>query len=458
MSTTLAQKQAELGSAPVMRLLLRMALPSMGMMFLNTLVFLVDSIFVSWLGEEQIASMSLSLPIAITYFALMEGVVGGTTALVGQNLGRGNQRLAHMIAVSGLTLAYALCCITLPLLMRGTSVFIFERLGASGTAVIEHAYRYNFWWPVMAPFIAYTFISNSVFRCQGDTVTPLISMTIANAVNIALDPIFIFPMGWGIEGAAVATLLGRMAASVYLYFKMRRAGGIFIPVIPNARRAFLKHWRSIAYIGLPVTISTGSVALGFGWINRILAGFGNYAVVALMMSLRIEDFSFTVIVGVCAALTPFLAFNYGRRDLPRMIEGMKAASVITSAVILVVGSVLFAFPRLFIDLFRPSPEAADAAVLSIRYAISAYPFIISQFIMNALFVATGFSIYGTVSQLVRSIFIRVPSAYILAHFFGISGIWLFQPVSWSCASVVSAIFAVTLLRRTKREFCANPTT
>ncbi|MDR1515557.1 MAG: MATE family efflux transporter [Synergistaceae bacterium] len=438
-----------------MRLLFQMALPSMGMMFLNTLVFLVDSIFVSWLGEEQITSMSLSLPVAVTYFALMEGVVGGTTALVGQNLGRGNQKLAHLIAVSGLTLAYALCCFTLPLMFRGTSVYIFERLGASGGTVIEYAYRYNFWWPFMAPFIAYSFISNSVFRCQGDTVTPLISMTIANAVNIVLDPLFIFPMGMGIEGAAIATLLGRIAASIYLYFKMKRAGGIFIPLLPNARRAFFKYWRDIAYIGLPVTISTGSVALGFGWINTILSEFGNYAVVALMMSLRIEDFSFTVIVGVCAALTPFLAFNYGRKDLPRMIEGMKAASIITCGVILVIGSVLFIFPRLFIDLFRPSPEAADAAVLSIRYAISSYPFIISQFIMNALFVATGYSIYGTISQLVRSIFVRVPSAYLFAHLFGISGIWLFQPVSWFFASVISALFAVILLRKTKDSFQAR---
>jgi putative MATE family efflux protein len=453
---TLAQKQAELGSAPVMRLLFKMALPSMGMMFLNTLVFLVDSIFVSWLGEEQITSMSLSLPVAVTYFALMEGVVSGTTALVGQNLGRGSQKLARLIAVSGLTLAYALCCFTLPLVFRGTSVGLFTRLGASGGTVIEYAYLYNFWWPFMAPFIAYSFISNSVFRCQGDTVTPLISMTIANAVNIILDPIFIFQMGMGIEGAAIATILGRIAASIYLYFKMKRAGGIFIPVLPNARRAFLKYWRDIAYIGLPVTISTGSVALGFGWINTILAEFGNYAVAALMMSLRVEDFSFTVIVGVCAALTPFLAFNYGRRDLPRMIAGMKAASVIACGVILVIGSVLFIFPRLFIDLFRPSQEAADAAVLSIRYAISAYPFIISQFIMNALFVATGYSIYGTVSQLVRSIFVRVPSAYLFAHLFGIGGIWLFQPVSWFFASVISAFFAAILLRKTKESFLAGP--
>jgi putative MATE family efflux protein len=436
-----------------MKTLFRLALPSMGMMFLNTLVFLADSIFVSWLGEEQIASMSLSFAIAITFFALMEGVVGGVTALAGQNLGRGNRKLAHLIAVSGLVLAYALCLFTLPFLFRRASALIFNGLGAMGNnSILEHAYAYNFWWPLTAPFIAYTFISNSVFRCQGDTTTPLIAMAIANAVNIALDPLFIFPLGMGIEGAAIATLLGRMASSAYLYLKMRGSGGIFIPVLPNPRRAFLKFWKDIAFIGLPITISTGSVAIGFGWLNKILAGFGNYAVVALMMSIRIEDFSFTIIVGVCAALTPFLAFNYGRRDLPRMIAGMKAAAVIAGAATLVAGSILFIFPRLFIDMFKPSEQAAQMAAVSIRYAIASYPFIISQFIMNALFVATGYSLFGTIAQIVRSLFVRVPAAYFFASVLGIRGIWMFQPISWLFAACIAWGFLVYLLKKIKNDF------
>ncbi|MDR1965937.1 MAG: MATE family efflux transporter [Synergistaceae bacterium] len=453
MKKAITQKQQDLGEAPVMKLLLRLSLPSMGMMFLNTLVFLADSIYVSWLGEDQIAAMSLSLPVAIAFFALMEGVVGGTTALVGQNLGMGNQRMARLIAVAGLTLAYALCVPMLPLFSSRSSAMIFEWFGAMGnTALLRHAYLYNFWWPVTAPLIAYTFVSNSVFRCQGDAVTPLISMTIANVVNVILDPIFIFSLGMGVEGAAIATLIGRVAASAYLYFRMRGSGGIFIPVIPNPRRIFLKYWKSIASIGFPVTLSTGSVALGFGWLNKILAGFGNYAVVALMMSLRIEDFSFTIIAGVATSLTPFLAFNYGRRDLRRMTDGMKAAAAIAGVASLSVGSILFVFPRLFIDLFRPTPEAAEAAVLSIRYAITSYPFVIAQLMMNSLFVATGYSAFGTIAQLVRSLVVRVPAAYLLASLWGIGVVWAYQPASWFFAAIVSAIFLAHLIRKIKNDF------
>jgi Na+-driven multidrug efflux pump len=277
-------------------------------------------------------------------------------------------------------------------------------------------------------------------------------MTIANAVNISLDPLFIFTFDMGIEGAAVATLLGRVAASVFLFVRMKRSGGIFIPVLPNLRRIFFRYWKDIALIGLPVTLSSGSVALGFGWLNTILASFGNYAVVALMMSLRIEDFSFTVIIGVSAALTPFLAYNYGRRDMPRMMEGMKSAAIIASGTILLIASVIFFFPRTFINLFRPSPEAADAAVFSIRFAIASYPFIISQFLMNSLFVATGYSAFGTIAQLVRSILVRVPAAYIFALYLGIRWIWLFQPVSWLFGALMSWVFMIYLQKKIKNDF------
>ena len=88
---------------------------------------------------------------------------------------------------------------------------------------------------------------------------------------------------------------------------MKRYGGLFLPILSSFRKTVLRYWGKIGAIGFPVTLSSGSVALGFGWLNTILAGYGNYAVAAFMMSIRIEDFSFTVIIGVCSALTPFLA-------------------------------------------------------------------------------------------------------------------------------------------------------
>ncbi len=449
-------KNLDLGYGPVMGTLLRMSMPAIGMMLLNTLIHLVDTIFVSWLGEEPMTAVSLSFPVFLVFFALLEGVGAGATALVGQSLGRGNRRGAQLVAISAVALAYVVCLLSIPFFFRGASMAIFNSLGANGNpAILDSAYRYGFWLPITAPFIAFTFIANCVFRCQGDTVSPLVCMATANIVNGVLDPILIFLLGMGVEGAAVATFIGRACASVYVYRKMwgpRGATGLLVPVTPRLRRGLTRYWRQIASIGIPVTLSSATGAIGFGWVNKILAGFGHYAVTAMMIGLRIEDFASTVVIsGVSQALTPFLAFNYGRRDLPRMLKGIASALVICGAFMAVAATALFIFPHPFIALFKPSAKAADLAVLYIRAIILSYPFATVQVLLGAFFVATGRSLYGTVAQLVRSILVRVPLAMLFAALFGERGVWWFLPFSWIAGCAVAWYFARRLIGRIRAK-------
>ena len=311
--------ESNLGTDPVGSTLLRLSLPSIFMMFMNTLLHIVDTIFVSWLGEIPMAAMSFTLAIQILVFALLEGVGAGTTALVGRKLGEGKQRVAVGMATSGLFLAYCVCLPLLPLIFPSVSDAVFSRLGAEGQPeLLRQCWLYNLWTPIIAPFIGFTFIINCVFRCQGNTIVPLVCMMIANIVNMILDPIFIFVFDWGIAGAAIATLVGRLCAIYYLYYKMISSSQLVIPVFPKLELSLFKRWKDIIVVGFPVSLATGSVALGFGTINRILAGFGHHAVAAWMLGMRIEDFAFTVVMGVNAALTPFLAFNYGKKDYGRI--------------------------------------------------------------------------------------------------------------------------------------------
>lgn len=445
--------KANLGEDPVGPTLLRLSLPSIFMMFMNTLLHIVDTIFVSWLGEIPMAAMSFTLAIQILIFALLEGVGAGTTALVGRKLGEGKQKTAAGMATSGLLLAYCVCLPLLPLVLPSVSDAVFSRLGAQGQPeLLRQCWLYNLWTPIIAPFIGFTFIINCVFRCQGNTTVPLICMMIANIVNMILDPLFIFTFGWGIAGASIATLVGRLCAIYYLYNKMVACSRPVIPVFPKLRLSLFKRWKDIALIGFPVSLATGSVALGFGSINRILAGFGHHAVAAWMLAMRIEDLSFTVVMGVNAALTPFLAFNYGKRDYKRMLHGMKSAALISGAIMAAIGAFIFVFPYPFLKLFHASAATSELAVISIRTSIVGYPFTITQFIFSSLFVATGASYLGTIAQLIRSIFSRIPAAHFLAAHFGVRGIWWFQPFSWLVGSAFAVVFGYFLLRKIKRDF------
>ncbi|MDR1378427.1 MAG: MATE family efflux transporter [Synergistaceae bacterium] len=443
-------KPADLGEGPVWLTLLQMSMPAIGMMLLNTLFFMVDTIFISWLGELSTASVSLTFPVNIAFFALLEGLGGGVTALIGQNLGRGNLPVARKVAFSGLALGYILTVLVFPMLIPTVSGAIFNRLGASGDEMLALTYAYNMWLPLMAPFITYTFLANNVFRCQGDTVTPLICMATANLVNGVLDPIFIFTFGWGVGGAAAATFVGRVCAAVYIYRKMKRNADISLSFLLPLSRSLMAHWKSIVAVGFPVTLSTGSIALGFGAVNRVLATFGTHAIAAWMLGIRVEDFYFTIAMGVGSALTPFLAFNYGRRNIPRMMEGIKTAAWIAGGLMTVIGAIIFIFPHLFLGLFHPSERVMDLATQSIRISMLAYPIVVMQFTLGSAFVATGYSIFGTATQLTRSVFSRVPAAYFFAWWLGERGIWWFQPFSFVAGGTVSWLCFVYMMKRIQK--------
>ncbi|MDR1977626.1 MAG: MATE family efflux transporter [Synergistaceae bacterium] len=446
-------KPTDLGEGPVGMTLLQMSIPAISMMLLNTLFFMVDTIFISWLGETPTASVSLTFPINITLFAFLEGVSGGTTALVGQNLGRGKPRAARKAAFSGLALGYILSACAIPMLFPGVSAAIFNRLGALGNAeTLKLIYAYNMWLPLMAPFITYTFVCNSIFRCQGDTVTPMVCMAIANLINGVLDPIFIFTFGWGVGGAAAATFVGRVFAAAYIRRKMKRNPDISLPFLLPPRRAFVSHWKPISAIGFPVTLATGSIALGFGAVNRVLAAFGHHAVAAWMLAIRVEDFYFTIAMGVGSALTPFLAFNYGRRDLPRMLKGIKAAAWIAGSFMTVIGAIIFIYPHLFLGLFHPSARVMDLASRSIRVSLLVYPIVVMHFTLGSAFVATGYSLFATATQLTRSVFARIPAAYFFAWWLGERGIWWFQPFSYLLSSVVTWSCFVYMMKKIRKDF------
>jgi len=442
------KKPADLGSGPVLSTLVLLALPSIAMMIMNTLFNLVDTVFISWLGEKYLVSISYTFPVQIGVFAMLEGVGNGMTALVGRRLGEGNLAKAQETATAGLSYAYLLILPCLPFLFPYTSDVFFRALGASDPFVLRQAWLYNMWMPVMFVLISFSYVSNSVFRCQGDTITPLVYFIIANGVNLVLDPIFIFPFGWGIAGAAAATCVGRLCGTLYLVSKLREKSRIALPFKPRVSLRQFPCWVRITRIGFPVTLSTASVALGLGSVNKILGGtFGQQAVAAWMVGIRVEDLAFNTLIGINNALVPFLAFNYGQRDAVRMKSGVRAAFIISAAVTGTLGVIVGVFPFPLISMFRPTEGIAKIAAQVIRISLIGYPLIIYSIIYNSLFIATGHSVYGLAAQVFRSVVLRVPAAKLLSLFVPLKFIWWFQPISYLGAALMTAFFGARLLKK-----------
>ena len=440
--------KADLGNDPPMTALLKLSIPSIGMFVFNSLLHLVDTVFVSWLGEFPMAAMSFTGPINLCVFAMLDCVANGSLALMGRRLGHGDVRSARHIARSGLGLLYVVCIISLPLVLSPVSNRVFSAIGASGNSdLLRLCWLYNMWTPLMLPFLGFTYMANTVFRAQGDTVTPLKSISIANVINIALDPILIFTFRLGIAGAAIATLISRIASSYYLISKMKSSSNIQISPKPRFDRRLLIYWKSILWIGVPVGLSTASVALGMGSVNKILSTFGHTVVASWMVGLRIEELAFNLVQGVNSALIPYIAFNYGKRDLERMIRGYKSALKIAFVLVGTVGAIIYIKPRFFLGIFKPPPEIMALASRSIRCSVPGYPFNIFVSLTSGFFIGTGYSIFGTISQIIRSIVFRISAAWIFSRIFTLENIWWFQSTAFFLASFVSMTFLMYLMKK-----------
>lgn len=445
------RKKSDMGSGPVLRTLCVMAVPAIMMSVSNTLCHLVDTIFVSWLGEAQILAISFTFPVQICIFAMMEGVGNGMTALVARKLGESRLNEARNITLAGMGLAYTVSILWLPLMIPAISNSFFTMLGAD-QSILHQVWLYNVWVPPTIIAISYSFIANSVFRCQGNTVVPLIYMLITNVTNLILDPIFIFTFGWGITGAAAATFLSRIAGGIYITRKLITDSDIRVPLKPYVKRRMFGVWRRIIRIGLPITLSTGSVALGMGSVNKILAmTYGQLAVAGWMVGIRVEDIASNTLMGIQNALVPFLAFNYGRRDLSRMKQGVVAAFKIAGVITGTMGMLIFIFPHPLVALFRPSREIALMAVQAIRITMFGFPPIIFNFIMNALFTATGNAAYGLVVQIMRSLVFRLLAVAFLATRVSVHYIWLFQPISSLGGAICAVFFVCFLMKKLRRD-------
>lgn len=442
----------DLGSGNVLGVLLRLSIPSVAMVLFHSLFNLVDTVFISWLGEQYMVAISYTFPVQIALWATIEGVGNGVTALVGRSLGEGDQEKAQKTATAGLAFAYLLCIPWIPFLFPGASNAFFRMLGAVDPVTLRQAWLYNMWIPPMFVLISFSYVVSSVFRCQGDTITPLKFFLIANGLNFILDPIFIFVFGWGMTGAAAATFTGRFVGMFYLIKKLREASTIKLSFCTMPRLWMKRTWLNITAIGLPVALTTGSVALGLGSVNKILSGaYGSVAVAGWMIGMRVEDLAFNTLMGINDALVPFLAFNYGRRNLLRMKEGIHAAFLTACGMTVPLAILVALFPQPIICLFRPSPEVARCAIDSLRLSLAGYPFVIYSVIYNAMFIATGFSTFGLVIQVCRSMLLRIPTAIFFASFFSLQWVWLFQPASYLSAALMTWGFVWYLLRRLKKE-------
>lgn len=440
--------QNKMGTKPMLPLLLSMAFPPMLSMLIQSLYNIVDSIFVARYSENALTAVSLAFPLQTLIVACSVGIGVGTNSYISRKLGEQNQQEADSAVAHGLILAIASSIVFM--LAGFFCVRPFLRLFTNDPVIIADGLIYA---QLCIGFCWGTFIHiciEKVFQATGKMLIPMAMQAIGAIINIILDPILIFGYygapEMGIKGAAIATVIGQLAAMALSVF-------IFVAFKHDVKLRFkgFRFQGSIIRRILSVAVPNACMnALGSVLVialNVILIKFSNTAVALFGIYYKLQTFVFMPASGLSQGAMPIMGYNYGARARKRLLECLKY-SIGICLLIMGIGVLLFeGAPGFLLSLFNANSEMMKIGVPALRIiALSFLPAAIG-FILPTLFQAMGRGMESLVVFLLRQTVITLPLAYLLHGPLGLTGIWISFPI----AEGIGAVVAILIYKRLRKK-------
>ncbi|MBQ9592352.1 MAG: MATE family efflux transporter [Lachnospiraceae bacterium] len=434
-------EENKMGYEPIPKLIFTMSLPIMISMLVQALYNIVDSIYVSRLSEDALSAVSLAFPVQNIMIAVGTGTAVGVNAVLSRALGEKNYRRANKTANNALFLAVASSLVFVIFGLFFTRIY-FESL-TDIQAIIDYGTTYTEIVTVVSFGLFGAIMTERLLTSTGRTVYTMITQMTGAVTNIILDPILIFGyLGFpkmGIAGAAVATVAGQiLAMTLGLILNIRLNHDIKLDI--RQMKPEGKIIRRIYQIGVPsiVMASIGSVMNFF--MNKILLSFNSTATAVFGAYFKLQSFVFMPVFGMNNGVVPIVAYNYGARNKPRILETRRKA-ILYATIIMLVGLAAFQlFPQLLLGMFAPSEEMLRIGIPALRYI--SLSFLLAGFSIVSISVcqALGKSMYGLYLSLIRQLFVLLPVAWLLSRTGQLNLVWLAFPIAEFAALLLSLYY------------------
>lgn len=439
MKTGELSKENKMGVMPEGRLLINMSLPMMISMLVQAMYNIVDTYFVTKLGQPALNAVSYAFPLQTLMIAIAAGTGVGVNALISRGLGEKNQKRVNKVAANGLLL-YILSYILVALL--GVIVVNpFYNLSTQSAETREFGVTYLSIVLVGSFGIYAQFLFERLLQATGRTFYTMISQAVGAIINIIFDPLLIFGIGifpkMGIAGAAVATVLGQVIAAIIAFVFNKK----FNPDVHLSMKGFRPDGRIIAdiyKIGFPSIImqSIGSVMVC--GMNLIMKGYDD-AVSVFGLYFKLQSFFFMPIFGLNNGLIPILSYNFGARNKKRMMNTLRYGYLIAFIFMMVGFAGFMIVPDKLLQIFMTEVSIIEMGVPALR--IISVHFWIAWYciVTGTLFQAVGNAVYSLYVSVARQLVVLLPAAYILVMIGGINYIWWSFPIAEVMSFVISTI-------------------
>jgi len=436
---------AILRDEPVFPSILSLAIPTILGMIVQVFYNLTDTFFVGKLNDPfQVAAVSVSFPIFMMMMAI-SGIFGfGASSYVSRLLGKKDYLLAKKTSA---TAFYSCLFISVLVTILGLT-FIYSILQLIGITIETASYAYDYLSIIFFGSIIMmaNFCLGQLIRSEGAARTAMLGMFIGTGINIILDPIFILWLGYGVKGAAVATIIGQAGGLLYylsFYIKKRSMISINWKYFSPQKEIFLEIFR----VGLPASLNNIMMSVAQTLGNYVAAGYNDLVVAAYGINHRIFSMAIMILIGLSEGTQPLIGYNYGAKNLKRFNEIFKIAALMATGISVIFCIFFYFFAGKMMQIFIHNEQVVAYGRQIMRAVIIALPFAGIQFLIRVSFQALGKGKPALILALARQGLFYAPALFLLNRFFGFSGFIYAQPF----ANILTCVLAVILFQRIKLQ-------
>lgn len=436
----------KLGTAPLGRLMLSLALPTVLAQLINVLYNVVDRIYIGHMqgdGNLALTGVGVTLPI-ITLIAAFSAFAGaGGAPLAAIELGKKDERKASLImGNSAWLLVFFSIVLTIGFLIF--KIPILHAFGAS-SKTIAYANEYITIYLLGTIFVQLALGLNAFISGQGAAKAAMLSVLIGAVINIVLDPIFIFALHLGVRGAALATVISQFVSAVWVvsFLKSKRSV-LYLKLVRPDKSLILK----IAALGIAPFVMQSTESLVTITFNTGLQRYGGDLYVGSMSILMsIMQLIVIPVNGITQGVQPIVSYNYGAGNRLRVKETViRLVSVCLMGTLILAGVAIFC-PDIYASMFTNDAELVALTCRIMPVFFLGIAIFGIQAACQSTFLALGQAKVSLFIAMLRKIILLIPLALILPKFLGVKGIYIAEPVSDVVSVIVTSVLCVITLKR-----------
>lgn len=426
--------------------LFKLGMPMVISLLVAALYNVVDTYFVSGLGKEAVAAVSVAFPIQLIFLGIGLTFGAGAGFYISRILGGNNKKEASIVATVAL-ISSAILGIIITILLFCYLDGVLKFMGAI-PSIIEISKSYTGIFIVGGILGTINVTLGNLAVAQGAAKISLKAMIVGSISNMILDPIFIFGLNLGVRGAAIATLIARVITSLmYLIYFVGDKNLIEIK-LPNFKPT-VAIYKEILKIGISMLILQILQTISISKISYAASFYGEEAIAAMGIVLRIVTLGTNVVFGYMKGLQPLAGFNYGAKNYGRVREAIKASIKWTNVFCVAWTVIVYIFAPSILSIFGTDENVLNIAVPALRAAVIMFITFGFQFTYSTLYLSTGKALGGVFLNSLRQGIVFIPIILLLPKFMGLNGVIYAQTISDLITTIITIPFAISVNKSLK---------